>query len=189
MTNNTTNLPYTTCPIHPANNEISQDIWWQTTKSVHIITPATHCTVHNTQHMHIQCYGLCMQPHKPEPPTHSMSTAHQARWVGQLTSETRHTVRPTRLTYSMTQPLFLQRREKQWQWYNLLHNQSCEAGTVTTTRTHPHNTSTHILPTNSVLWWAHHQRDIDKKIFSEMGSRQTLAEPTRTIVYHDSFLH
>ena len=31
-----------------------------------------------------------MQPHKPEPPIHSVSTTHQARWVGELTGETRH---------------------------------------------------------------------------------------------------
>ena len=31
-----------------------------------------------------------MQPHKPEPPIHSESTTHQARWVGELTGETRH---------------------------------------------------------------------------------------------------
>ena len=42
--------------------------------------------------MHTQGYGLCMQPHKPEPPTHTVSTTHQARWAGQLTWETRHSV-------------------------------------------------------------------------------------------------
>ena len=57
---------------------------------------------------------------KPEPTTHSMSTIHQARWVGELTGETRHSLmthllmlitRLTRLTYQMALPLFLQRRE------------------------------------------------------------------------------
>ena len=33
-----------------------------------------------------------MLPHKPQHPTHSMSTTHQARQVGQLTPETRHSV-------------------------------------------------------------------------------------------------
>lgn len=30
-----------------------------------------------------------MQPHKPEPPTYSMSTTHHAGWLGQLTRETK----------------------------------------------------------------------------------------------------
>ena len=54
------------------------------------------------------------------PPTHSMSTTHQARWVGELTGETTHSlmthllmliIRLTRLTYVMALALFLQRRE------------------------------------------------------------------------------
>ena len=53
------------------------------------------------------------------PPTHSMSATDQARWVGQLTGEARHSVtshllmliRLITLTYLMVLPLFLQRRE------------------------------------------------------------------------------
>ena len=144
------------------------------------IIPATHCTVHNTLHMHTQGYGLCMQPHKPEPPTHTMSTSHQARWLGELTWSKDKTlmghglmliIRLTRsnglrgkssltciriqldyvlyiYSYEDWLTLWCQysscKREKQSQWYNLFHDQSWEAGTLTTTRT----PSTHHIKTS-----------------------------------------
>ena len=66
MTNNVTNLPLSTCYIHPANNEILQDIWWQNYKvSTH---HHTSYTLYSTQH-----------------PTH----AHTVLWLMHAASQTR----------------------------------------------------------------------------------------------------